>query len=112
MVELRRRVPRQGVTWFGKCFIDGRFGSWECRVVDVSILGVGLELFGPPPRDVIGGRILADVDHGSISLQLRGIVRHTASGSEGGLRVGLEFTDLSDTERSILDALEQMNVGW
>jgi hypothetical protein len=40
-------------------------------------------------------------------LRLRGAVRHVGPGSKGGVRVGLEFAELSVFERDMLDSLLQ-----
>jgi hypothetical protein len=43
---------------------------------------------------------------------MAGDVRHVEPMPNEGIRVGIQFTDLSDLELSILDALEQMQIGW
>ena len=48
----------------------------------------------------------------SVSVHLFGEIRYTSPGPEAGVRVGIEFVGLSQTERSILDALQMMNVAW
>ena len=115
MMEQRRRVPRQEAGWEGKYLIDGvPEAGWDgCRVLDLSVAGVGLELFGRIPRDLLGRLLDVEASSGtSVGLRLRGAVRNVGPGPEGGVRVGLEFTDLSETERLILNALHVMQVGW
>ncbi len=48
----------------------------------------------------------------SVIVQLTGQVKNTGPGNHGGTRVGLEFVDLSETERSILSVMELMKVVW
>jgi hypothetical protein len=116
-MERRRRVPRQSAGWSGRFKDEGdRFGDWgDCLVIDISVLGVGLELYGPVPRDLIGRRIAVEVQTPigtSVSIRLAGEVRNTAPGPHGGVRVGMEFVGLTETERSILNALELMQIAW
>jgi hypothetical protein len=91
-------------------------GSWgSCEIVDISILGAGLELFGPVPLELIGREVLVEVQTGagaSITLQMIGVIRYSRAGIRGGMRVGIEFGDLSQTEQAILNVLEQMRVVW
>jgi hypothetical protein len=114
--QQQRRVPRQPVGWSGKCvFSDDPAFDWAvCQVLDISILGAGIEIFGPIVDDVIGREITVQVltSNGSVSIRLVGIVRGVGPGPQGGIRAGIEFPGLSDSERTILDALERMKVVW
>jgi PilZ domain len=114
---MRRRLPRQGAGWPAKYTIEGvPRGAWgACEVIDISILGAGLLLFGAAPPDIIGRQILVEVQTpsgASITLQMVGEARNCSPGSRGGTRVGIEFGHLSDTERAILNVLEHMRVVW
>ena len=120
--ELRRRVPRIPTTsWSGRYIIeDDPASEWkECRVLDISVLGVGLELF-PTDSDgasglLVGHRlvILVQAPVGeSISVRLMGTVKNVGSGTQGGIRVGLEFVGLSDTEQAIVRVIEQLQAAW
>jgi len=80
----RRRVPRQPADWFGKCLIeeDAEAVWFECRVVDISILGAGVEVFGFAPRDLVGQRLIVEVQPPSatsLSVHLVGEVRNVAA---------------------------------
>lgn len=118
-VEYRRRVPRQYAGWTGKYSIEGDGPEdWhECRILDISLIGIGLELFGPrfDHDDLSGQRIVVETHTpagASLSIRARGEVRNVAHGANGGTRVGLELVDLSDLERSILEALTVMDAFW
>ena len=115
-METRRRLPRQPADWPGKYhFGESDKADGICRVVDISRMGIGVELIGERPHDPIGRRLVVEVQGpagGSIRIFMAGEVRHVESMPNDGIRVGLEFTDLSDMELSILDALEQMQIGW
>jgi|SRR5580693_3776413 hypothetical protein len=112
--ERRRRLPRQDADWPGKYTLDG--GTWRaCQVLDISILGTGLELFEPPEGDLIGREITVEVETpagASITLRMTGEIRNVAVGPDGGRRVGTQFAELSETETAILQVLEHMRVVW
>jgi hypothetical protein len=75
------------------------------------VAGVGLELFGDVPEYLIGYRLDVEVQApigASVSIRLVGEVKNTSEGAEGGTRVGMEYIDLSETERKILRVLELM----
>src|SRR5580704_7773205 len=98
--EFRRRVPRIATTsWSGRYIVeDDPQSEWtECRVLDISVLGVGLELFpidsDHDPGQLVGHRLVIQVQAPvgeSISVRLMGSVTHVGSGPEGGVRTGLE----------------------
>jgi hypothetical protein len=120
--EFRRRVPRIATTsWSGRYVVeDDPEAEWrECRVLDISVLGVALELFATHSDDdsalLVGHRlvILVQAPVGeSISVRLMGTVRNVGGGAQGGTRVGLEFVGLSDTEQAIVKVIEQLQVAW
>ena len=131
MEERRRRVPRQEAGWPGYCgFDDDPESAWyECQVLDISILGAGvevydpgqavlgarLEIFDPDEDDLIGHKITAEAQAtggGSVSIRFTGTIRDVHPGPKGSIRVGIEFLGLSDTERTMLEAMERMRVVW
>jgi len=118
-MERRRRMPRQSAGWSGKYCVEGDGPeAWhECRVLDISIIGLGVELFGPisRPGDLLGRRITVEAHTPageSLSIRARGEVKNVTAGAKGGMRVGVEFVDLTELERSILDALVVMEALW
>ena len=113
----RRRVPRQAAGWFGKCLVeDDPVASWaECRVIDVSIIGAGIEVFSLADRDLVGRRMTVEVQAptgASVSIRFAGEIKNAGVVPHGGVRLGMEFLGLSESERSILNMLEQMQVAW
>ncbi len=113
----RRRVPRQAAGWFGKCLVeDDPQAVWsECRVVDISILGAGIEVFGAPLRNLVGQRLAVEVQPSaaaSLSIHLVGEIKNVAAAPRGRVRLGMEFIDLTDSERSFVHVLEQMRMAW
>jgi hypothetical protein len=47
----------------------------------------------------------------AVSIRLEGEIRNVVRVTER-FRIGIEFAGLSETERSILDALERMRIVW
>jgi hypothetical protein len=108
-VENRRRAQRQSAVWMGSCHVEGEPSDlWrDCGVFDFSGLGVGMDLRHPGSTDLVGHRVSVRLPVGaSIDMTLTGEVRNAKAGPDGIVRVGIEFSGLSDTERSIVDLLE------
>ncbi len=83
--------------------------------MDISLLGVGLEVSADIEADVVGHQIevyVRDSVGDSVSLRLVGRVRNLSAGRLGGTRVGVEFERLSETERDILKVMAQLKVAW
>jgi hypothetical protein len=117
MMLRRRRVPRQSADWFGKCLVeDDPAAAWhECRVIDVSLLGAGIEVFGFARRDVVGERLAVEVEDpagSSFMVRFVGEIKNVRDEPRGRVRLGLEFLDLSTNERAIIDLLQQMRMNW
>lgn len=92
----RRRQRRRSVDWAGRFWFNDDPGAemGACRVIDVSELGAGVELFGEMPLDLIGRLLAVRVPGpagGSMGFHIAGIVRHVAPGRSGGVRLGIEF---------------------
>ena len=110
-------MPRQRVAWPGKCLLQEEpAAAWvECRVLDISVIGVGIEVTGAMPRDLIGRHVTIEVNPPvgtSVMLRMLGEVRNAHGTPGGGTRVGMQFVGLSEVERSILTVLELMQVAW
>jgi hypothetical protein len=107
MGELRRLLPRQLTDWRGKClFEDEYIPRWrDCRVLDVSSAGAAVELLEMSPGDVMGTRML-------LAVHLRGELRHTQGTDAGRIRAGIQFVDLSESERLYLESLEELQATW
>ena len=119
-VEDRRRVERQSALWMGLCHIqDEPADLWrECAIIDISPLGVGIDLCHPDPVELLGmwhdgelrlhlsRRITVRLKLGpSIDMTVAGEVRNAGSRPEGIVRAGIEFVGLTTAERSIVDLL-------
>ena len=108
----RRRDARQGAGWLGTYMLTAQpmLGWAECRVLDVSSSGVGLELFGPPwPPEDHDAELLVKLDpeaesvHGTV--ELPGVIRNRAASRFGFVRVGVEFVGLTSEERRLVAEL-------
>jgi hypothetical protein len=99
-MPFRRRVPRQPTEWDGICHIEGESADeWrECRVVDISMLGIGITLDFPSPSQSVGRHILVDVPAGDVSIRLEGKIANSKLIRVGTTRVGIEFDLSSDSE--------------
>ena len=101
-MELHRRVPRVVTPdWWGT-YTDADDTRY-CKVIDISVLGVGPELFGDIANDLIGHRLNIETQAPvgePITLRLTGTGRNVSLGSDGTPRAGLEFVDLSETEQA------------
>lgn len=83
--------------------------------MDVSLLGVGLEVFGDVEEDVVGHKIeiyLPAPMGESVTLRLVGRVEHVSEGRLGGARAGVRFESLSETEQHVLKVLALLKVAW
>ena len=116
MQERRRRVPRLEAGWSGKYrFEDDPESAWgECQILDISVLGARLEICEPVRKDLIGREITVEFQTAGASniVRLVAVVRNVDSGSEGEIRVGIQFGELSWTDRTILDSYDRMRIFW
>ena len=102
IVPFRRRVPRQLAGWSGTCVVAGEPDSrrYECRVVDISMMGLGLVFQHPSPSSLVDRHISIEVSavEDRVNIRLEGIVRHATVPPGGGVRVGVEFDDGEEAE--------------
>jgi hypothetical protein len=72
----------------------------ECRVIDISMLGLGLVFAHPSPSTLVGGRVAVEVSavDDRVNIRLEGIVRYATVTTGGTVRVGVEFDDDAETE--------------
>jgi PilZ domain len=100
----RRRVPRQPASWEGMCLVDGESPTWrrECRVIDISMLGLGMTFEHSSPSELLGRRIAIEVPAvgDSVSIRLEGVINNAVQTLEGAVRVGLAFDGLSESAPS------------
>ena len=114
-VENRRRAERQSAVWIGLCHVQGdALDLWrDCGVFDLSAFGVGMDLRHPDAMHLLGRSVSIRLPVGlSMDMTLSGEVRNAMEGPDGIVRIGIEFEDVSNTERSIVDLLERDTPRW
>jgi len=91
-MHFRRRVPRQPAGWDGVCQIEGEFAA-RCRVIDISMFGVGITTDHPSPYALVGRHISVEVPAigDSASLRLEGKITNAKLTLWTTVRVGIEF---------------------
>lgn len=104
--QLRRSTPRQFTAWRGRYQLAGDPAHhWrECQIVDVSATGAGLLLASATPIEVRNRRLV-------LSMQMPAMVKNVTDG-QPGVRVGIEFLDISEDERAELQNMSRMGVRW
>ena len=105
-----RRAPRQAAGWIGWCsFPDiSDDEQTECRVVDISQLGLGIVLCGSSHVSDFVGRSIAvetPIVGMAANIRLEGEVKNAAVGRDGSVRLGIEFLGQTGLEQSIVKAL-------
>jgi len=113
-VENRRRAERQSAMWMGSCHVEGDPADlWrDCGVFDISARGVGMDLRYPDSSGLVGRRMSVRLPIGSsMDITLTGEVRNAKPGPDEIVRAGIEYIDLSNTERVIVDLLEPGSPG-
>jgi hypothetical protein len=105
--QLRRIVPRQLADWEGTYLVESDpERRWrDCRVIDISSAGAGLELEDAPDVASPGNIVY-------VAVHLRGEIRNTQPLNGDRLRVGVQFVDLSSRERTYLRSLEAIDARW
>src|ERR1700722_15637194 len=109
----RRRVPRQPASWEGNCHIEGEFPPRACRVIDISMLGLGMTLKHCSASELLGRRISVDVPAvgDSVSIRLDGVVNNAVPMLEGVVRVGIAFDGLAESESDIAAVQSKTKIG-
>jgi hypothetical protein len=108
MTHDRRRSVRLPAGWLAHYALDDRRAdSYMCRVVDVSLGGAAFELFGPVP--LIGARIhitlRAAADLLADGVEFAAIARNVQAGTGSGVRVGIEWQDVTGPQAALLNLL-------
>ena len=112
-MDNRRRAVRQTAGWSGFCHVEGETASgWrECRVLDISTLGVGIKMQHSHPSDLTGRRVSIELPAvgDAVNVRFEGeVVNVTDASSPGSYRIGIAFSQLSVTERAILEVLSNV----
>jgi hypothetical protein len=109
----RRRLHRQPAGWAASYQLAGEsVAGWsDCRVVDISMLGIGITFDHPNPSELTGRLVSVNLPgNGScVNVRLEGEIKNTAVTMSRGIRVGIEFIRLSETEQAITAVLSVMS---
>jgi len=112
-METRRRLHRQSVGWAASYRLAGEpVGVWrDCRVVDISTLGVGITVDHPNPSELSGRLVSVNLpgDGSCVNVRLEGEIRNATATMGRDIRVGIEFVRLSETEQAITAVLSVMS---
>jgi hypothetical protein len=112
-VENRRRIHRQPIGWAASYRLaeESALGWRECRVVDISMLGMGITLARPESADLLGRLVSVNLPGpaSSVNVRLEGQIRSAVPTINRRLRVGIEFTHLSEAEQAITAVLSVMS---
>jgi PilZ domain len=112
-VENRRRLHRQPAGWAASYQLAGEHAAgWsDCRVVDISMLGLGITFDHPDPSELTGRLISVNLpgDGGCVNVRLEGQIKNASVTMTRDIRVGIEFICLSETEQAITAVLSVMS---
>lgn len=112
-MENRRRVHRQPAGWAASYRLEGDpAAAWlECRIVDISMLGIGITFDHPNPRELSGRLISVSLpgDGNCVNVRLDGEIKNATATMSRDVRVGIEFVGLSEAEQAITAVLSVMS---
>jgi hypothetical protein len=112
-MENRRRLHRQPAGWAASYQLAGEPGSgWrDCRVVDISMFGLGIMFDHPNPAELSGRLISVNLpgDGSCVNVHLEGEIKNASVTMSRDIRVGIEFVRLSETEQAITAVLSVMS---
>jgi PilZ domain len=112
-MENRRRLHRQLAGWAASYQLAGESaGGWrDCRVVDISMLGLGIMFDHPNPAELSGRLISVNLpgDGSCVNVRLEGEIKNATVTLSRDIRVGIEFIRLSETEQAITAVLSVMS---
>jgi hypothetical protein len=113
IVENRRRLHRRPAGWAASYQLVGEQTSgWQdCRVVDISVLGLGISFDHPNSAELVGRLVSVNLpgDGSCVKVRLEGQIRNASATMSRDIRVGIEFVRLSETEQAITAVLSVMS---
>jgi len=114
-MEHRRRVPRQPAGWRGLCLVEGETATgWhDCRVIDISMLGLGITLHYPALAELMGRGLSVEVPalNETIKIRFEGKIMNVAAPVAGGgvVRIGIEFPEHSEESQPMTAVVSLMS---
>jgi hypothetical protein len=75
-------------------------------VIDISLGGLAIEITHPRPAELMGEALIVEFPAFAewAWVQLEGQIRGIAISPNGAVRIGIEFSPLSESERAAIDA--------
>jgi hypothetical protein len=113
-MEHRRRVPRQPAGWRGLCLVEGETATgWhDCRVIDISTLGLGITLHYPVLTELMGRGLSVEVPalNETVKIRFEGTIKNVAAPVAGGVvRIGIEFPEHSEASQPMTAVVSLMS---
>jgi hypothetical protein len=112
-MENRRRLHRQPAGWAASYQLAGESAvAWrDCRVVDISMRGIGITFEHPNPAELSGRLISVNLpgDGSCVNVRLEGEIKNATVTMSRDIRIGIEFIRLSETEQAITAVLSVMS---
>ncbi|HEY5383804.1 MAG TPA: PilZ domain-containing protein [Acidimicrobiales bacterium] len=112
-MENRRRLHRQPAGWAASDQLAGeQAAGWrDCRVVDISMLGLGITVDHPDPSELTGRLVSVNLpsDGSCVNVRLEGQIKNASATMGRDIRVGVEFIRLSETEQAITAVLSVLS---
>jgi hypothetical protein len=112
-VENRRRQHRYPLGWAASYRLaDEAVSGWhDCRVIDISMLGLGITCDHPNPSELTGRLISVNLpgDGSCVNVRLDGQIKNATPTMSRDIRIGIEFVRLSETEQAITAVLSVMS---
>ena len=99
------RTQRVAVHWDARYRLSGTARWFRCRVVDVSMSGVGLMLCGRTEDPFTSVVVELRPPNRARGVVVHGEVRYTSADRDGGRRVGVEFVNVGAYEERSLREL-------
>lgn len=101
------RVSSRDVEWTTRYWLEGSSDrQWRvARVLTVYEMGLVAELFATTSEEARAHRVVLEMRVPPAVLHIRGDVMRTDHGSQGGIRIRLQFVNLSVVERDLIESL-------
>jgi hypothetical protein len=105
--SVKRRVSSRDVNWTTRYWLEGGPDrQWRvARVLTVAGDGLVAELFATTSQEIRAHRVVLEVSIPPAVLHIRGDVLSADPGNQGGVRVRLQFVNLSVVERDLIESL-------
>ena len=102
-----RRVSSRDVEWTTRYWLEGSSDrQWRvARVLTVSDSGLIAELFATTYQETRAHRVVLEMRVPPAVLHIRGDVMRADHGEQGGVRVRIQFVNLSVVERDLVESL-------